>query len=263
MKKIVFFGAGNIAQSIILGLISSGHDKENILFIDRNRKNQNVLKKLGIKEYTSNHKDEIDLFFLAVKPKDALVAYKEICNSHKKPKVISLVAGVRSKKYFSKSANVELIRAMPTTSSRFNKGITASLNISSTLSTYNKAKKMFNKVGMVIELKKEQEMDTFTGLIGSGPAYFFYLLKAYEKRLIKLCNNDSALTAKAMSGLLEGVALSLEDGSSIDDLIKKVASKKGTTEAGLKSFKKNKLLSSFDKGISAAVNRSKEIANES
>ena len=74
---------------------------------------------------------------------------------------------------------------------------------------------------------------------------------------------DSALTAKAMSGLLEGVALSLEDGSSIDDLIKKVASKKGTTEAGLKSFKKNKLLSSFDKGISAAVNRSKEIANES
>jgi len=80
MKKIVFFGAGNIAQSIILGLISSGHDKENILFIDRNRKNKNVLKKLGIEEYTSNHKDKIDLFFLAVKPKDALVAYEEICN---------------------------------------------------------------------------------------------------------------------------------------------------------------------------------------
>ena len=263
MKKIVFYGAGNIAQSIILGLISSGHNKENILFIDRNKKNQSVLKKLGIEEYTIDHKDKIDLFFLAVKPKDALVAYEEICNSHKKPKVISLVAGVRSKKYFSRSVNVELIRAMPTTSSRFKKGITASLNISSTLSTYNKAKKIFNKVGMVIELKKEQEMDTFTGLIGSGPAYFFYLLKAYEKRLIKLCNNDSALTAKAMSGLLEGVALSLKDGSSIDDLIKKVASKKGTTEEGLKSFKKNKLLSSFDKGISAAVNRSKEIANES
>jgi len=45
MKKIVFFGAGNITQSIILGLISSGHNKENILFIDRNRKNRNVLKK--------------------------------------------------------------------------------------------------------------------------------------------------------------------------------------------------------------------------
>jgi pyrroline-5-carboxylate reductase len=152
---------------------------------------------------------------------------------------------------------------MPTTSSKFNKGITALLNISASASTYNKTKKMFSKVGMVIELNKEQEMDTFTGLIGSGPAYFFYLLKTYEKRLLKLCNNDSNLTAKAMSGLLEGVALSLLDGSSIDSLIERVASKKGTTEAGLKSFKKNKLLSSFDEGISAAVNRSKEIANES
>ena len=33
MKKIVFFGAGNITQSIILGLISSGHNKENILSV--------------------------------------------------------------------------------------------------------------------------------------------------------------------------------------------------------------------------------------
>ena len=263
MKKIVFFGAGNIAQSIILGLISSGYEKENILFIDRNRSNQNILKKLGIKKYTSGYEDEIDLFIIAVKPKDALIAYEEICNSHKKPKIISLVAGIKSKKYFIKSNNAQFIRVMPTTSSKFNKGITALLNISASASTYNKTKKMFGKVGMVIELNKEQEMDTFTGLIGSGPAYFFYLLKTYEKRLLKLCNNDSNLTAKAMSGLLEGVALSLLDGSSIDSLIERVASKKGTTEAGLKSFKKNKLLSSFDKGISAAVNRSKEIANES
>ena len=46
MKKIVFFGAGNIAQSIILGLISIGYDKRNILFIDRNKKNQSYLRKL-------------------------------------------------------------------------------------------------------------------------------------------------------------------------------------------------------------------------
>lgn len=116
---------------------------------------------------------------------------------------------------------------------------------------------------MVIEVKKEQQMDAFTGLIGSGPAYFFYLLKVYEKRLMKLCDNDLVTTTKAMSSLLEGVSLSVADGSNIDSLIEKVASKKGTTEAGLASFKKNKLLGSFDKGISAAVNRSKEIANES
>ena len=76
MKKIVFFGAGNIAQSIILGLISSGYEKENILFIDRNRSNQNILKKLGIKKYTSGYEDEIDLFIIAVKPKDQALTKK-------------------------------------------------------------------------------------------------------------------------------------------------------------------------------------------
>ena len=34
---------------------------------------------------------------------------------------------------------------------------------------------------MTILLSKESKIDTFTGIIGSGPAYFFYLLKTYEK----------------------------------------------------------------------------------
>ena len=263
MKKIVFFGAGNIAQSIILGLISIGYDKRNILFIDRNKKNQSYLKKIGIKKYSSKHINNIDLFFLAVKPKDALMAFQEICDSHKNSKVVSLVAGIKSKQYFSISKNTQLIRAMPTTSSKFGKGITALFNISSSSPSFNKVKKIFNKLGMAIELNKEQEMDAFTGLIGSGPAYFFYLLKVYEKRLMKICNNDAKMVADAMSNMLEGVALSVASNDNLDNLIAKVASKKGTTEAGLKSFKENKLLSTFDKGITTAIKRSKEISNES
>ncbi len=200
---------------------------------------------------------------MAVKPKDALMAFQEICDSHKNPKVVSLVAGIKSKQYFSISKNIQLIRAMPTTSSKFGKGITALFNISSSSPSFNKVKKIFNKLGMAIELNKEQEMDAFTGLIGSGPAYFFYLLKVYEKRLMKICNNDAKMVADAMSNMLEGVALSVASNDNLDNLIAKVASKKGTTEAGLKSFKENKLLSTFDKGITTAIKRSKEISNES
>ena len=39
MKKIVFFGAGNISQSIILGLIAKGYKKKDILYVDRNKEN--------------------------------------------------------------------------------------------------------------------------------------------------------------------------------------------------------------------------------
>ena len=100
MKKIVFFGAGNIAQALIEGMLSSGINKKDILFIDRNTKNKHTMKKTGIKEY-SIKKDHCDcLFILAVKPKDALHAFDEICRQYKKPKIVSLVAGIKSKRYY-------------------------------------------------------------------------------------------------------------------------------------------------------------------
>ena len=96
MKNIAFFGCGNIAQSIIKGLISSGYSPKNIFFIDRNINNQKALKKLGIKKL-SGEKNKIDLYILAVKPKDATSAFQTILNKNTKPKIVSLVAGVKTK----------------------------------------------------------------------------------------------------------------------------------------------------------------------
>ena len=124
-------------------------------------------------------------------------------------------------------------------------------------------KKIFKKVGIILELNKEGDMDDFTGLIGSGPAYFFYLLKVYEKRIMKLCDGDSKMSKNIIGNFVEGVGISSKGSLTLDELISTVASKKGTTEAGLDNFKSTKLLKSFDKGIIAAINRSKEISNES
>jgi len=50
MKKIVFYGSGNISQAIIAGLISAGFKKNLIEFIDRNDTNSRKTKKLGAKK---------------------------------------------------------------------------------------------------------------------------------------------------------------------------------------------------------------------
>jgi pyrroline-5-carboxylate reductase len=121
---------------------------------------------------------------------------------------------------------------------------------------------IFKKVGITIEITKESKIDDFTGLIGSGPAYFFYLLKVYEKRILKLCNNDKSKKDIIICNLLEGVSNSISDNSNLDELIASVASKKGTTEAGLMSFKSSKLSQNFEKGISAAIKRAKDISTE-
>ena len=175
MKNILFYGGGNIAQSVIEGLIKSGFSKKNIYFIDRNLSNQKKLKKLKIRKFAGDA-NEIDFFILCVKPKDALNAYEKITSMKNNPKIVSFVAGIKSKRYLKLNKNVKFLRAMPNTSSRFDLGITAIFNYSFQKTDMAYIKGLFKKFGKVIELDHESKMNQFTGLVGSGPAYFFYLL---------------------------------------------------------------------------------------
>ena len=90
MNKIVFYGSGNISQSIVSGLISSGYDKNLIEFIDRNKINSNRTKKLGIKKTKLKTIDSKSIIFLGVKPKDAISAYTEISSVLKKPIIFNI-----------------------------------------------------------------------------------------------------------------------------------------------------------------------------
>ena len=262
MNRILFYGGGNIAQAIISGLLSSGLNKNSIFYIDRNKANRLKLKKLGIKKYVASD-NAIDLFILCVKPKDALDAYKAIAEDFPNPKVISLVAGIGSRKYLSISKDVKLVRGMPNTSSKHGMGITALLNINASKTLYGNIKKLFNRTGITLDVSNEKTINDFTGLIGSGPAYFYYLLKSYEKALNKMIDEDPKKTKLIMANLMSGIGESIKGDKSIDELIKSVASKKGTTEAGLKAMKEEKMIESFNKSIKAAMNRAKEISNES
>ena len=262
MKNVVFYGGGSISQAIIEGLIGSGFNKENIFYVDRNSTNNKKLKKLKIRSFKKNNNAKVDLFILAVKPKDAIDAYKEILDQHKNPKVISLVAGIRSKKYINFDKKIEFLRAMPNTSSKHGLGITAVFNSSFTKNNLKKVLIFLKKIGIVITVDKESKIDTFTGIIGSGPAYFFYLLKSYERKLLTISNGDKKMVNEVMSNLMKGVGMSIEKNTNLDNLITAVASKKGTTEAGLKYFKSNKLGNIFEKGLNTAIKRSKEISNE-
>ncbi len=261
MKNILFYGGGNIAQSVIEGLIKSGFPKKNIYFIDRNLSNQKKLKKLKIRKFAGDA-NEIDFFILCVKPKDALNAYEKITSMKNNPKIVSFVAGIKSKRYLKLNKNVKFLRAMPNTSSRFDLGITALFNYSFQKTDMAYIKGLFKKFGKVIELDRESKMNQFTGLVGSGPAYFFYLLKTYEKELLKMCNGNKDEVASIMKNLLEGVSKSIQVNDNLDELIKMVASKKGTTEAGLKSFSSNNINKIFKEGLKRAIERSKEISNE-
>ena len=261
MKNILFFGGGNIAQALISGLLLNGMSNKNIFFVDRNPANQKKLNSLKIKSLKKSNSD-IDIVILSVKPKDAIQAYKEILNNYKNPKIVSLVAGIKSSTYTKLDNKTEFMRAMPNTASKYGQGITALYNSSFKKSNFKKASSIFSKLGTVIEVDNDSKIDTFTGVIGSGPAYFFQTLKSFEKKLMRLCNQDKKIVKEIIGNLMKGVGSSVENDGDLDNLIQAVASKKGTTEAGLKSLKSNNLNQIFEKGLNAAIKRSKEISNE-
>ena len=163
MNRILFYGGGNIAQAIIYGLLSSGLDKSSIFYIDRNKTNQLKLKKLGIKKYVASD-DAIDLIILCVKPKDALDAYKAIAENFSKPNVISLVAGIGSRKYLSISKDVKLVRGMPNTSSQHGMGITALVNVNASKTLYRNIKRLFNKIGITLMYQMKKPSMILLGL---------------------------------------------------------------------------------------------------
>ena len=98
MKNILFFGGGNIAQALISGLLLNGMSNKNIFFVERNPLNQKKLNSLKVKSLKKSNSD-VDIVILSVKPKDAIQAYKEILNNYKNPKIVSLVAGIKSVSY--------------------------------------------------------------------------------------------------------------------------------------------------------------------
>jgi len=148
---------------------------------------------------------------------------------------------------------------MPNTSCSSLNGISGIYNHNFSKTNYVYIKNLFKKLGEVIELGHEEDLNDITALFGSGPAYFFFILKVYEKRIDKLVNNEK-LSKKIMQTLLRGVSESINNDKTLDDLIHEVSSKKGTTEAAIKELKRLNFLKNFDAGIRAAVIRAKAIS---
>ena len=91
---------------------------------------------------------------------------------------------------------------------------------------------------------------------------YVFFLEVLSKILVKKGFNKK-LSNELILILTHGTLEILGEGLDFDDIIKKVASKNGTTERALDFFKKNNNLSLlFSQAIHKAEKRSKEIAKD-
>ena len=121
-----------------------------------------------------------------------------------------------------------------------------------------RAKKFMNLITENFEVKNEDAVNKATAISGSGPAYFFLLAESLFAVARGMGFSD-AESRKLVGKTFKAAALLDYDGK-YAELIKKVASKKGTTEAALKVFKKKNFKKTVRDAALAAYKRAKELS---
>ena len=177
--------------------------------------------------------------------------------------IISILAGIKIKKIEDIIGAVPIIRAMPNIASSVAEGMTALIgNKKMKSDQINVANMIFQTIGNKIWLEHEDQMDSFTAISGSGPAYFFYFTECLHK--IAIDEGFSEDLAKQISEqIIIGSGKLIKDSNiDVSQLRENVTSPNGTTEAALKVLSgEDGLLSKLREAIEKAKKRSIEIAN--
>src|SRR3989338_7821765 len=238
-KPISFIGTGKMATALIGSIYknklnyevtASDHQEENLRKI--NSKFNNIKTTLSNKEAVRNS----EIVFICVKPQVISEVLNEIKNEIKNQLVVSIAAGIKIQNIEKIIGKKRIIRVMP--------------NVNC----------LVGEMAAVFAAgKNANKKDAFSVISGAGPAFFAYFIKGIAEAGIKNgLKKEIAYQLAAKTALGTGKLL-LETKITPDELINMVASKKGTTEAGLKVLDKCKVKKILEKTVDAAYKRSREL----
>ncbi|CAH0280662.1 pyrroline-5-carboxylate reductase [Chryseobacterium sp. WG14] len=266
--KIAILGAGNMGLSFSKSFLKYELIKpEHLHLIIRNPSKVNKIAedfpKSVISTFSEVKELDADLVIIAVKPQDfQLVAQNIQFTLKENQMVLSIMAGINIDK-IQKSLNHSLVvRAMPNSPTLLGMGITgytAADGIS--FSQLINIERLLNSTGRSVYLENEDLLDGVTALSGSGPAYFYYIIDAMIKAGIEMGIEENLSKLFVKQTMLGAYHLINNSEKSLEELIKDVASKGGTTEAALKTFEENSFKDILKQGILNAEKRAKELNN--
>ncbi len=267
--NISFIGGGNMARSLIGGLVADGCDPATIWVSDNNDEQRLQLQR-QFQIHTSDSNIEAanaaDILILAVKPQVMRSVTAELCESvqRKKPLVISIAAGLRETDINRwLGGNVAIVRAMPNTPSLIQTGATALYaNPQVSAAQRNSAETILRAVGLALWVNEEKMMDAVTALSGSGPAYFFLFIEALEEAARGLGLAEKTAQLLALQTAFGATKMALESSEDCATLRKRVTSPGGTTEQAIRTFEEGQLRELVAKALTAAAHRSEELAQQ-
>ena len=271
--KILLIGCGKMGSSLLEGIVKSDNFDGMVDVIEPviqdSFKEDFKESKVNFYSDIRENKDAInyDLIIIATKPN----IYEEIFNGLKnnliindETLIVSILAGIRISKIEEIVGSIPIIRAMPNIAASVLEGMTALIgNKKITHEDILNADLIFELIGEKMWLKNEAQMDSFTAISGSGPAYFFFFTECLKNIAIEEGFTEDEANKISQQIIIGSGKLVKDSGIDPKELRENVTSPNGTTEAGLKVLADNKmgLLDKLKQAIMEAKNRSIEISN--
>ena len=267
-KTITFIGAGNMAGSIISGLVKGGYPAELICACAPSKHNTD---KLANEHGINKHQDNVaaanlsDVIVLGVKPQMMAMVCQEMKDKgadFSNKLVISIAAGISVARLQSLLGdNTAIIRTMPNTPSLLQKGM-AGLFASEQVSEQDKdfANDLLGAVGETVWVDDEAMINAVIAASGSAPAYFFLFMESMQNKAIEMgFSKEQARLLVLQSALGSAEMVKQNADIEIATLRENVTSKGGTTAQALNTFNELSLGDTVSKAMQAAADRGAEM----
>ncbi len=266
-ETIAFIGGGNMATSLVAGLIADGHDPRRLIVTDPEKEKLTALEsRFGVRTSSDNARAicGADLVVLCVKPQMASQVCRELAPAmgERRPLVISVMAGIREQSIQEwLGGSVPLVRTMPNTPAMIQSGAIVLHATPETSETQrDQAETILRAGGLTRWVEQEEQMDAVTALSGSGPAYFFLLMEILEQAGIDLGLDPDNARLLTIQTALGAARMAMESDDSPRELRERVTSPGGTTECALGVLESGGVRGLVTAAVSAARDRSEELS---
>ena len=263
--RLAFIGAGNMASSLIQGLLKDGFAATHIRVADPVAEQLARLQPLGIQTFDDNAAAvaDADIVVLAVKPQ---VAGSVVSALALRPEqmLLSIAAGINISSLAAWSNEQQaIVRCMPNTPALLGAGMTG-LFANDYCSPAHKgsAERILDAAGKTLWVEAERDLDAVTAVSGSGPAYFFLLMEAMIEGGAALGLAREQATELTLQTAYGAARMALESDDPPAVLRQNVTSPGGTTEAALAVLMTQGMPEDVAKALEAADKRAGELARE-
>jgi len=282
-SRIGFIGGGNMATSLIGGILESGTAASDIIVIDPVAEQRTRLQsRFGIETADDSSRIEsCSVVILAVKPQ----VMKEVCQAIKPDSdtlYISIAAGIPTGKLAqwlndpvlndsgrddtrpdADSGQLAIIRCMPNTPALLQCGASGLYaNEYTSEAQRDTALQILEAVGIAVWVDNEDLIDAVTAVSGSGPAYYFLMMEAMQQAGESLGLPAGVSRQLVLQTALGAARMAIEGDDDPATLRKKVTSKGGTTEQAINSFQSDGFEEIVRRALTAARDRGRTLAKE-